>query len=97
MTKLCAYCKTVAIPDDYHNRTYCGKACKAAAARDREKRRYWSERPAAPQRPPEGTAKLRTCLGGCGRLFLSEYAGNRVCGTCGLRNSHLSSINGCYA
>lgn len=97
MTKLCAQCQTVAILNDYYNQVYCSKSCKAAAARDREKRRYWAERTVAPKLPPKGIAKLRTCLGGCGRLFPSDHAGNRVCDSCGVRISHCVPVQGCWA
>ena len=96
MTNHCPICQKP-VPDDYYNRTYCSHACYAEAKRQRSRishPQYYMSKPMATRKP---TAKLRTCLGGCGRLFMSDYAGNRVCGTCRSKNSHLSSINGCYA
>ena len=29
---------------------------------------------------------LRPCLGGCGKKFLSQYAGNRICEECRKKN-----------
>ncbi len=38
------------------------------------------------------TPKRRRCLGGCGRTFLSSWAGNRICDGCKERQARVSPL-----
>lgn len=45
--------------------------------------------------PPPEPPKLRKCIGGCGKHFLSEGPGNRICAPCGDRVGY--AFNGEYS
>lgn len=55
------------------------RACAAASVRPG--REHSKPRP-EPSGDPRQQPKRRRCLGGCGKMFLSEWAGNRVCRSC---------------
>ena len=56
------------------------------------KKRCEAAPPAAPPLTPAQQAKLpawRTCLGGCGKIFESSSAGNRICPRCQHRRDNV--------
>ena len=84
---LCWHCKTKPVAGK--QRMYCGPECYRLAKLIRERSR---------KTPPKPSARVITCLGPCGRPFLSPYPKYiRVCDRCKLGFSYLTAINGCYA
>ena len=52
---------------------YCGIECYKDMKRIRERHR---------KTPPPPEARIRTCLGPCGRPFMSAHKYNRICSRC---------------
>ena len=68
---LCAHCHQWPITGN--QKLYCGVDCYFAAKRIRERHR---------KTPPPPEARIRTCLGPCGRPFMSAHKYNRICSRC---------------
>jgi predicted nucleic acid-binding Zn ribbon protein len=80
---LCAFCGEWPITGN--QKRYCSDLCYQAAKKIRERRK---------NTPPKPTEMIRTCLGPCGRPFMSMHKYNRVCSRCSRVMEKFVPING---
>lgn len=81
---ICKHCKNE--PVVHPQKSYCSDFCYREAKRIREARR---------KTPPKPTARVITCLGPCGRPFMSsDPKYNRICSRCSGRIEQMVPLNG---